>query len=188
MPAHRAPVPAVFADAVESLRSVRLPNQVRVQEVPAPSRVAPFATALAAQVEDAEDGEIGSGRFVLLHDPAGQDAWDGTMRVVTFARADLEPEVGEDPLLCDIGWSWLTEQLADVPHVAVGGTVTRVLSMSYEGLADRPPTVELEIRASWTPAGADIGRHLQAWVATLCTVAGLPPLPEGVTALQRRMV
>ena len=28
--------------------------------------------------------------------------------------------------------------------------------------------------------------HLEAWADLLCTVAGLPPLPEGVTALPHR--
>ena len=34
----------------------------------------------------------------------------------------------------------------------------------------------------------DLGAHLEAWADLLCTVAGLPPLPEGVVALpgQRR--
>jgi len=46
----------------------------------------------------------------------------------------------------------------------------------------------MEVRASWTPADADLGRHLLAWSDLLCTIAGLPPLPEGVVALpgQRR--
>ena len=30
---------------------------------------------------------------------------------------------------------------------------------------------------------ATIGVHLQAWADLLCTIAGLPPLPEGVVAL-----
>ena len=42
--------------------------------------------------------ELGSGRFVLLHDPAGNTAWQGTFRCVTFARADIDPEMVTDPL------------------------------------------------------------------------------------------
>jgi hypothetical protein len=44
----------------------------------------------------------------------------------------------------------------------------------------------MEIRASWTPTGPDLGIHLQAWTELLCTIAGLPPLPEGVVALPRQ--
>jgi len=47
------------------------------------------------------------------------------------------------------------------------------------------PTVEIEVRASWTPVD-DIAGHFTAWGALLCTVAGLPPLPAGVAALARR--
>jgi hypothetical protein len=78
-----------------------------------------------------------------------------------------------------------------------GGTVTRVMSQSFAALADRPSSVEIELRASWTPhdlpqqvgarvAGPDLSHHLLAWTDLLCTVAGLPPLPEGVTALRAR--
>ena len=44
-------------------------------------------------------GELGTGRLVLLHDPAGHEAWQGTFRVVTYVRAELEPEMAADPLL-----------------------------------------------------------------------------------------
>ncbi len=56
------------------------------------------------------DGEedLADGRLVLLHDPAGHDAWHGTFRLVTLVRAELEPEMAADPLLPDVCWSWLT--------------------------------------------------------------------------------
>ena len=53
----------------------------------------------------------------------------------------------------------------------------------------RPATIDLEFRGSWTPVMEDpeqVGDHLSAWIDLLCTVAGLPPLPEGVTALPGR--
>ena len=56
--------------------------------------------ALSADVVvDADDDELGTGRFVLLHDPAGHETWQGTFRVVTFVRATLEPELAADPLV-----------------------------------------------------------------------------------------
>ena len=184
--------PADFQRATESLRAVRLRPEVHVEEVPAPGRIAPFALALSADVVagPAADGEeLATGRFVLLHDPAGQDAWEGTFRVVSFVRAELEPEMGTDPLLGQVGWTWLRECLdgAGAKAVAHGGTVTRVLSDSHGALADRPPTVEIEVRASWTPVTSDLAPHLRAWADLLCTVAGLPPLPDGVAPLPRRM-
>ena len=158
-----AGAPAAFTEAVEQLRHARLRPEVRLVEVPAPQRIAPHSVALSAEVDGLEgpDGpEVASGRFVLLHDPAGQEAWQGTMRVVTYVRAALEPELASDPVLSDVGWSWLTDCLeaAGADAGALGGTVTRVLSDCHGTLAERPPTVELEIRASWTaddPDGAD---------------------------------
>ncbi len=169
-----------------SLRAARLRPEVHLEEVPAPQRIAPHALAVSADVVVADE-DLGTGRFVLLHDPAGQDAWEGTFRAVTFVRAALEPELGADPMLGQVGWSWLEEALADAgaAFTAPGGTVTRVVSESYGALADRPSTVELEVRASWTPLD-DVGLHLEAWGRLLCTVAGLPPLPAGVSALASR--
>ena len=50
-------------------------------------------------------------------------------------------------------------------------------------------TAQIEIRASWTPVeeeGLDLGPHVEAWGELLCTAAGLPPLPPGVTAIPSR--
>lgn len=157
--------------------------------MPAPSRIAPYALALSAEVSTggiADEGEeLASGRFVLLHDPSAPESWDGVWRAVTFARAEMEPELANDPMLGAVGWSWLMDALADhgAPYVAEGGTVTRVVSETFASLEDRQATVEMEIRASWTPIGPDVSLHLLAWADLLCTIAGLPPLPEGVVAL-----
>jgi hypothetical protein len=88
-------------------------------------------------------------------------------------------------MLGAVGWTWLTGALDshDADYTAEAGTVTRVVSESFAGLADRSATVEMEVRASWTPLTGAIGVHLQAWADLLCTIAGLPPLPEGVVAL-----
>ena len=76
-----------------------------------PQRLAPYAYALeAAVVADGED-DLADGRLVLLHDPAGHDAWQGTFRLVTLVRAELEPEMAADPLLPEVCWSWLTGAL-----------------------------------------------------------------------------
>ena len=184
--------PAEFTQALQALRAVQLRPEVRIEEVPAPSRIAPYAVALTAEVVTAglpaEGDELASGRFVLLHDPSAPEPWDGVWRVVTFARAELEPELANDPMLGGVGWSWLMDALRarDAPFIAEGGTVTRVVSESFAALGERNATVEMEIRASWTPTGPDLGVHLQVWSDLLCMIAGLPPLPEGVVALPGR--
>ena len=135
------------------------------------------------------DDEVGSGRFVVLHNPDGHEAWDGTFRVVTFARAGLDPEMAADPLVTEVGWSWLMECLSvhQITPMAASGTVTRVASESFGAMSERPSSAEIEIRASWTPTDETLlGDHLSAWGDLLCTAAGLPPLPTGVVPLTRR--
>lgn len=184
-----ADVPAEFVRALASLGARRLRAEVKLTEIPAPARIAPYAVALSAEVVPPEDvpeeSEPASGRFVVLHDPAGQETWSGVFRVVTLIRAATDPEVGADPLLCEAAWTWVEDALQDTPHHALGGTVTRVVAQSFGELAERPGEVEVEIRGSWTPEG-DLGEHLAAWSTVLCTAAGLLPLPDGVTALSPR--
>ncbi|WP_446663875.1 DUF3000 domain-containing protein [Flexivirga sp. B27] len=182
-----------FQEAVRDLQTVRLRPEIRLTEVPAPGRIAPYSLAMTADVcntADPDDTELATGRFVVLHDPDFPEPWEGSWRLVTYARAELEAETGSDPLLGQVGWSWLMDSLreAGADFRAEAGTVTRVLSEGFGSLAEDGGTVEIEIRASWTPTGRDLGTHLAAWTDLLSTVAGLPPLPEGVVALpgQRR--
>jgi hypothetical protein len=180
------PTPAEFERAVAQLRSARFRPEVLTEEMPAPQRIAPYASALSADVTS--DGvDIGTGRIVVLHDPAGNDAWDGTFRCVAYARADIDPELATDPLLAEVGWSWLTEALEAhaAEYTAPSGTVTTVASESFGGMAAEPSTAQIEIRASWTPVG-DLTSHVEAWGELLCTAAGLPPVPEGVATMPSR--
>ncbi len=183
--------PEPFRRACESLRAVRLRPEVVLDEAPAPQRLAPWAVALTGDVvadpTDDTSEELASGRFVLLHDPAGHETWNGTFRVVTFVRATVEPEVAADPMLSSVGWSWLMESLEGhgAAYTAPSGTVTRVASESFGAMADREPTAEVEIRASWTAVDSRLGPHLEAWADLLATTVGLPPLAPGVIALPR---
>lgn len=204
-------VPADFLFALGTLRKARCRSELRLEEIPAPSRLAPFAVALGAEVlvpgdqgsagavhgpaaaalapaSGSDDVELATGRFILLHDPDGSAVWDGEFRIVTYIRAQLEPEMGNDEMLGSVAWTWLVEALDNhaAPYRSAGGTATRVLSESFGTLADRPDSIDIELRASWTPASADITSHLEAWSDMVCTFAGLPPLPEGVSPLPRR--
>ena len=157
--------------------------------VPAPKRMAPWSVAVAADVSRGDD-EVASGRFVVLHDPDGQDGWQGDTRVVAFVEAQVEAEMAADPALADVGWSWLLEALEDrgTAYAAAGGTVTRTVSKRFGQLEDADDASEVEVRASWTalPAadGLQLGDHLLAWCDLLCSTAGLPP--PGVAALHLR--
>jgi hypothetical protein len=155
---------------------------VHLAEIAPPGRLAPFTFALTAQVlHDTE--ELASGRLVLLHDPAGQDAWDGTLRIVTYVTAELDVGMAGDPLLAAVGWSWLIDALAGygARHTAAGGTVTQTTSVRFGDLAGPPDTADVELRASWTPLDGDLTPHVLAWCDLLCSTAGLPP--PGITLL-----
>lgn len=179
--------PPEFQRAVASLHAARPRPEVRVRETGAPQRLAPFAVALAADVDGdpAADGVLASGRLVVLHDPSGQEGWGGRTRLVAYGSADLDAEIVADPVLPAVGWAWLTEawQGRGATATAEAGTVTRVTSEHFGGLAERAPAASLEVRASWTPLGDDLGPHLLAWTDLLAALAGLPPLTPGVTAL-----
>ncbi|MBC7375565.1 MAG: DUF3000 domain-containing protein [Frankiales bacterium] len=187
-------VPDPFRLALVGLRAaVAAPGRsgLALQEVPAPKRLAPYAVAVSAEILGADDEQIASGRFVVLHDPAGQDGWRGDTRVVAFVSADVEAEMAADPALAQVGWSWLTDSLADrgAAHTAAGGTVTRTVSCRFGQIEDDDEASEVEVRASWTPlAGADgaldLGVHLLAWCDLISATAGLPP--PGVVQLRAR--
>jgi hypothetical protein len=173
------------------------------EDVPAPKRLAPFAAAIAATVRRG-DADIAWGRLVLLYDPAGQDGWPGVHRLISYLRAEMEPEIAADPMLCEVGWSWLIEALdARTPgYGAPSGTVTRVTTEGFGGKEDEPPVHGFELRASWSPAppagpaapagptgaaadvaAVDIAAHVTAWCDSLAAAAGLPPLALGTHAL-----
>jgi len=180
-------VPAIFAQAVRGLRAVRPRPEIILEEVSPPARLAPYAYAVFATVQ--RDGaEVGSGRLILLHDPAGHEAWEGTLRLVTYVTAELDAEMATDPLLPEVGWSWLTDalDLSHAPYKAAAGTVTQTLSTRFGDLSGTPPTADIEIRASWTPVDRGLEPHLEAWCALLASTAGLPP--PGVVALPTRLV
>jgi hypothetical protein len=165
--------------------------EVLCEPMPAPQRIAPYAAALSADVT-VDGDDVSTGRIILLHDPDGNDAWDGTFRCVAYARAEIELEMITDPALADVGWSWLTEAL-DAHHAAyasASGTVTRVATDSFGAMSEDSGSAQIEIRASWTPqlveGRLDITGHVEAWGELLCTAAGLPPVPEGVTAMPSR--
>jgi len=175
--------PPSFTRAVDELRAVTPRVEITLEEVPAPQRLAPFAYAMSGTVLRHGD-EVATGRLILLHDPAGHEAWDGTMRLVTYVTAEVEPELAADPLLPGVGWSWLTDALDanEARFTAIGGTVTQTLSTRFGELAGPPTAADIEIRASWTPLDDDLSAHVEAWCALLASTAGLPP--PGVTALR----
>ena len=185
-----------FAAAVAALAAGRdavteVRDDLDLEDWPAPKRLAPHAVALA--VTAYRDGEeAGTGRLVLLHDPAGQEGWTGTFRVVAQVHAEVEEEMAADPLLGEVGWSWLTDalDLHASGYGAPSGTVTRVITEGYGAKAEEPPATGFELRASWCPDDDEIEDEVcgavLAWCDVLAAAAGLPAQPPGTRALGRR--
>ncbi len=121
--------PAEFRRAVAALNAMRPRPELFVTALDAPPRLAPFTWAFSVEAdagrpasEDLDEPDT-SGRLILLHDPAGQEAWEGTFRLVCFVQARLEREQLGDEMLPVVAWSWLTETLEhhDAPLYGIGG-------------------------------------------------------------------
>jgi hypothetical protein len=182
---------SVFAAAIADFQAGRdeageLRDDITFEDSPAPKRLAPFAAALAATAY--RDGvEAGTGRLLLLYDPDGQQGWTGMFRLVAHVHADVEPEMAADPLLGEVGWSWLTDALeTHAPgYSAPSGTVTRVITEGFGAKEDEPPATGFELRASWCPGDtADLGGDVAAWCDLIAAAAGLPVQPPGTRALR----
>ena len=151
-------LPPQFVEAVTSLRGVR-----------------PRPELLYAPTEPGPDT---CGRLILLHDPDGHAVWEGTFRLVCFVQARLEREQLGDEMFPVIGWSWLTESLhaCGAKYQALGGTVTQTSSVRFGDIAGPRRDDDVELRASWTPVGANLSRHAEAFCGLVASAAGLPPV------------
>jgi hypothetical protein len=183
--------PDAFIRAVASIRSAVIRSELTVSEISSPGNLAPYSLALAADVSPsrhASDSELGTGRFIMLFDPDEPEAWGGPFRIVCFAQAPLETEIGLDPFLADVSWSWLVDALAarGALYSAASGTATKIISSGFGELARQGDGAQIELRASWTPADSDLSPHVEGWGELLCMLAGLPPAIEGVTLLDPR--
>ena len=185
--------PAQFRDAVAAMNAPTVRPQTELGPIRPPQRLAPYSYAIGAEIKHTETAIIPErsegdafGRLILLHDPEGADAWDGTMRLVAYIQADLDSSEAVDPLLPEVAWSWLVdalEQRAD-QVTALGGTVTATTSVRYGDISGPPRAHQLELRASWTATTPELGPHVQAFCEVLEHAAGLPP--TGVTDLGSR--
>jgi hypothetical protein len=188
---HRPPAaPASFSKAAADVRAVAFRDDLSVREIPAPTGLAPDAIALAGDVRPEAEGEAsayGTGRFILLHDPAEPGPWNGPWRIVCFAQAPLETDIGVDPMLAEVAWSWLTDALESrrAAFHSASGTATKTISKGFGSLAAEGDGAQIELRASWSPQGP-MAPHVEAWAELVCMLAGLPPGSEGVAMLGTR--
>jgi hypothetical protein len=185
--------PAPFREAVAAMNAVTVRPEIELGPIRPPQRLAPYSYALGAEVKhpdleivpERSEGDA-FGRLILLYDPDGADAWDGTIRLVAYIQADLDPSEAVDPLLPEVAWSWLVEALEHRTEqvTALGGTVTATTSVRYGDISGPPRAHQLELRASWTATTPEVGVHVEAFCDVLEHAAGLPP--AGVTDLGSR--
>ena len=127
---------------------------------------------------------------MFLYEPEGNESWGGSLRVICFAKAPLEADLGLDPFLSDVAWSWLLDALGDADAVfdRPAGTATKTINTGYGEIASTAEGTEMEVRASWSPRDFHLRPHLEGWLSFVLQLSGIPPLPEGVAPLdlQRR--
>ena len=184
-------LPAEFVAAVTAIRRATSRAELVVTEIAAPTQLAPYSIALAGNitpVRHGSDSDLGTGRFILLYDPDEPDGWNGAFRVVCFAQAPLEVEIGLDPFLAEVTWQWLVDALDSrkAEYTAASGTATKIISSGFGELAKQGDGAQIELRASWTPLDHNLTAHVEGWGELLCMLAGLPPAGEGVSMLSAR--
>ncbi|TQF66315.1 DUF3000 domain-containing protein [Rhodococcus spelaei] len=184
--------PAPFRSAIDSMHTASVHPQIEIGPIRPPQRLAPYSYAIGAEVRHADTDVVSEesegdafGRLILLYDPAGDEAWNGTMRLVAYIQADLDEDLAADPLLPEVAWSWLVDALEahHEPLTALGGTVTATSSVRYGDIAGPPRAHQLEMRASWTAKTTALAGHVEAFCEVLAYAAGLPP--AGITPLGR---
>jgi hypothetical protein len=191
VPETQEPLPPEFAAALEAVRRAQSRVELLVNEISAPGNLAPYAVALSADVAPSRHGgnsDFGTGRFILLYDPEEPEAWGGAFRVVCFAQAPLETDIGLDPFLAEVAWAWLVDALDThgARYTAASGTATKIISSGFGELAKQGDGAQIELRASWTPLDHNLTAHVEGWAELLCMLAGLPPTGEGVSMLSTR--
>ena len=95
-------------------------------------------------------------------------------------------------MLGAVGWSWLVDALGHHDaglhrrgrhgHAGRLGELRGTRRPARHGRDGGPRVLD----PGWVRSS--IGGHLQAWADLLCTIAGLPPLPDGVVALPGQRV
>ena len=163
----------------------------------------PFAVALCADVSErphrrpqgphlvgpreqpqASEGQaLATGRFILLYDPDGSALWDGN-----FRHRHLHPRPAgaghgqrRDARLrrLDVARGRAGGPRGALPRRRRDRHAGAVRKLRHPG---RTRGHHRHRTAGLLDAGeADINAHLEAWSDMVCTFAGLPPLPEGVT-------
>ena len=174
-------LPADVQAAILSIRAVANRSELEVDEIEAPKDIADHAIAFSCLVKSATSevsGALGTGRFVLFWSATPQENWTTNFRVVCFARSPLETNIAIDAASARASVS--QSQVMS----ALAGTTTRVVSSGHGMMSAEADHAEIELRASWSPHGTEIGRHFTAWQNIVSVMSGFP-LNPGVGEVHR---
>lgn len=173
---------AEFAAALLSLKQSSIREELTIEQLAAPQEIATHSIAFSAEIKSETSevsGKLGTGRFVLFWSPEPQENWTSNFRVVCFARSPLETDIGRESDGVDVTWDWLTSALniSGAEHSALAGTTTRIISTGHGMMDQQSEHAEIEIRASWSPLGTDLRKHLDAWQNLVCVMSGYAIAP-----------
>lgn len=173
---------AEFSAALLSIKQTALREELSIAQLAAPQDIATHSIAFSAELKSETSevsGKLGTGRFVLFWSPEPQENWTSNFRVVCFARSPLESDIGRESDGVDVTWDWLTSALnnSGAEHAALAGTTTRIISTGHGMMDQQSEHSEIEIRASWSPAGTDLRKHLEAWQNLVCVMSGYSIAP-----------
>lgn len=156
------------------------PAGINFREVPAPARLARYSAAIALEVKGRVGPPLCTSTLVVLYDPDLKETWGGDFRLVGQARVQVDEQMSSDPLLGEVLWATLSDQLEKETSGAalLLGTVTREISETFGGLELKSSALNAEVRCSWTPRfeGQTLGlnEHLTAWANYLVQVSAFP--------------
>ena len=174
------------------MRAARLRPEVFCEEMPAPQRIAPYASALSRRRDRR--------RRRRRHRPARPAARPRRQRRLGRAPSAAWPTPAprSTPRWSPTRCSPRSAGLADRGARRARRGVRRRRPAPSPGSPPRAsaawPTRAPAPRSRSAPPGprsrrrpsCDIGDHVEAWGELLCTAAGLPPVPEGVAAMPSR--
>ncbi|WP_036961819.1 DUF3000 family protein [Pseudoclavibacter soli] len=177
-----------FARVLREFAEVRHRSDITLERIEAPSHLAPEAVAFSIEIDSAgrHVHSRASARFVMLHNPDAPEAWDSPLRVIVFVKAPLESDLGLDPFVASVVWSWLEDALHahKTRFHAISGTVTKTINAGFGALSTQTDGTEIELRASWSAEpGTPMLPHLLAWIDLVAEAASLPPVPGEISVL-----
>lgn len=182
-------LPAEFQLALKGLAEPYRRSELSTHQIASPKDIAPAAIAFSSEVTDTTEAanHRGVGRIVFLHDSAQTETWGSRMRVIAYVKSPLETEMEMEEDSASYFWDILNRALAKHNAKATheAGTITKMSSTGMGALATEQRKTEIELRASWSPLGADLSPHFAAWQDLIAAMAGFAIEGDSVAKISK---